>query len=298
MSLAGMFGFRARVWLFFLLGLLGLRVATETGLQCAPGSQASKPAASNPGLAAVRVPFEVGEQFTYLVSWKVFDAGIATLTLAEKTIFRNEEVYKISAAVRSTGIVSALFQVVDVFESLFHGRDLCSRQIAKNIQEGRRHRSTLVSFDPKTRQARMEDKDMNRPDLPATRTTSSIPGCVQDVISALYLIRTKNLRVGDLIRLPINDGGRTYDVGVEVQAQEEVKTPAGAFQTFRLEPKVFDGLFKNKGRMFVWLTNDNKKIPVQLKAKINIGTITAALTQVHRPPAWRPMPPTKATPQP
>ncbi len=141
MSFAGILGFRARAWLFFLLGLLGLGVATETGLQPKPvASQASRPAASNP--AAVRLPFEVGEQFTYLVSWKVFDAGIATLTLAEKTVFQNEEVYKINATVRSTGIVSALFQVVDVFESLFHRRDLCSRQIAKNIQEGRRHRST------------------------------------------------------------------------------------------------------------------------------------------------------------
>jgi hypothetical protein len=293
MSSARIFGFRARVWLFFLLGLLAIQVVAETGLQpTAAPSQSPKPAAaSKRPQATAHVPFEVGEQFTYLVSWKVFDAGIATLTLAERTVFQNEEVYKISATVRSTGIVSALFQVVDVFESLLHSRELCSRQIAKNIQEGRRHRSTLVSFDPKTLQARMEDRDMNRPDLPPKRTTSPIPGCVQDVISAFYLIRTKNLRVGDLIHFPINDGGRTYDVGVEIQAQEEVRTPAGAFQTLRLEPKVFDGLFKSKGRMYVWLTNDNEKLPVQLKAKINIGTITAALTQMDRPPTWRPTPP-------
>ena len=80
----------------------------------------------------------------------------------------------------------------------------------------------------------------------------------------------------------INDGGRTYNVEVEVQAQEEVRTPLGVFQTFRLEPKVFDGLFKTKGRLFVWLTNDAARMPVQLKAKVNIGTITVALTQVNQ----------------
>ena len=100
----------------------------------------------------------------------------------------------------------------------------------------------------------------------------------------VYAIRTKNLRVGELVRFPINDGGRTYDVTVEIQAQEEVRTPAGTFQAFRLEPKVFDGLFKSKGRLFVWLTADAARVPVQLKAKINIGTITAALTQVDRIP--------------
>ncbi len=212
------------------------------------------------------------------------------MTLAEKTHLQNDEVYRINATVRSTGIVATLFKVVDVFESLFQSRDLCSRRIVKNIQEGLRHRNTVVLFDPKTRQARMEDQDLNRPDLPAKRTESPIPACVQDVLSALYVIRTRNLRVGDLVQFPINDGGRTYDVNIEIQAQEEVRTPAGTFQTLRLEPRVFDGLFKNKGRLFIWLTNDEARMPVQLKAKINIGTITAALIQVDGPATLRPAP--------
>jgi len=242
-------------------------------------------AVQKPGVTAGQVPFEVGERFTYNVSWKVFDAGIATMTLAEKTSFQNEETYRINATVYSTGIVSALFKVVDVFESFFQARDLCSRRITKRIQEGRRHRETVVTFDAKARRAQMEDRDLNLPDLPPKRTESPVPACVQDVISALYVIRTKTLRVGELVQFPINDGGRTYDVTVEIQAQEEVRTPAGTFQAFRLEPKVFDGLFKSKGRLFVWVTADAARMPVQLKAKINIGTITATLTQADRIPA-------------
>ena len=241
-------------------------------------------AVQKPSLTASTMPFELGERFTYNVSWKVFDAGIATMTLAEKTSFQNEDTYRINATVYSTGIVSALFKVVDVFESFFHTKDLCSRRITTKIQEGRRHRETVVTFDAKARRAQMEDRDLNLPDLPPKRTESPVPACVQDVISALYVIRTKTLRVGELVQFPINDGGRTYDVTVEIQAQEEVRTPAGTFQTFRLEPKVFDGLFKSKGRLFVWVTTDTARMPVQLKAKINIGTITAALTQADRVP--------------
>jgi hypothetical protein len=278
---------------FLLLRLLGDRLVAGSRAQ-----RAAEPPIQNPLSSSRILPFEVGEKFTYNVSWKVFDAGIATMTLVEKTFFQNEEIYKINATVRSTGIVSTLFKVVDVFESFFHSRELCSLQIVKNIQEGRRHRNTIVWFDPRNGQARMEDKDLNRPDLPSRQTSAPIPGCVQDVISALYLIRTKNLRVGDLVHFPISDGGRTYDVGIEIQAQEEVKTPAGAFQTLRLEPKVFDGLFKSKGRMFVWLTNDAQKMPVQLKAKINIGTITAALTQIDRRSASGPYQPAKSRTQP
>ncbi|MGH9429739.1 MAG: DUF3108 domain-containing protein, partial [Terriglobia bacterium] len=244
----------------------------------------SAAAVQHPGLSASTVPFEVGERFTYNVSWKVFDAGIATMTLAEKTTFQNEEAYRINATVYSTGIVSALFKVVDVFESFFQARDLCSRRITKKIQEGRRHRETVVTFDAKARRAQMEDRDLNLPDLPPKRTESPVSSCVQDVLSALYVIRTKTLRVGELVQFPINDGGRTYDVTVEIQAQEEVRTPAGTFQAFRLEPKVFDGLFKSKGRLFVWVTADAARMPVQLKAKITIGTITASLTQADRIP--------------
>jgi hypothetical protein len=267
-----------RVLLAVMAGVAGylfLRMSVPSWTEAA----VQKP---NPTTSAA--PFEVGERFTYNVSWKVFDAGIATMTLAEKMSFQNEETYRINATVYSTGIVSALFKVVDVFESFFQARDLCSRRITKKIQEGRRHRETVVTFDAKARQARMEDRDLNLPDLPPKRTESPVPSCVQDVISALYVIRTKTLRVGELVQFPINDGGRTYDVTVEIQAQEEVRTPAGTFQAFRLEPKVFDGLFKSKGRLFVWVTSDAARMPVQLKAKINIGTITATLTQADRLP--------------
>ena len=256
-----------------IAGILLLRFAVPGG---------NTVAAQKPSLTAV--PFEVGERLTYNVSWKVFDAGIATMTLAERTTFQNEDAYRINATVLSTGIVSALFKVVDVFESLFYVKDLCSRRITKNVQEGQRHHETVVTFDAKARLARMEDRDLNRPDLPLKRTESPLSSCVQDVISALYVIRTKPLRIGELVQFPINDGGRTYDVTVEVQAQEDIRTPAGTFEAFRLEPKVFDGLFKSKGRLFVWLTTDATRRPIQLKAKMNIGTITASLTQADRIP--------------
>ena len=237
--------------------------------------------------APTALPFQVGEKLSYNVSWKIFDAGIATMTLVDRVWYQNEEMYKVNATVRSTGIVSTLFKVVDVFESFFHAKELCSYRIMKNILEGKRQRSTIVTFDRRSLTARMEDKDLAKPETGVKVVESSIPACVQDVISALYVVRTKNLKVGEQIHFPISDGGRTYDVVVEIQAQEEIRTPAGSFQTLRLEPRVFDGLFRSRGRLFVWVTNDKVKMPVQLKARMNIGTITAALTQVDKTPPAR-----------
>lgn len=240
------------------------------------------PLSDKPSSPLSTLPFEVGEKLSYDVYWKIFDAGTATMVLADRVWYQNEEMYKVNAVVRSAGIVSSLFKVVDVFESFFHTKELCSYRILKDLQEGRRHRSTVVTFDRRSLTALMEDKDLTKPESGIKRVESSIPGCVQDVISALYVIRTKNLKVGESVHFPISDGGRTYDVIVEIQALEEIRTPVGSFQTLRLEPRVFDGLFKSRGRLFVWVTNDRVKMPVQLKARMNIGTITAALSQVSK----------------
>jgi Protein of unknown function (DUF3108) len=268
-----------------LFSVIALPGTLETGPATQTSSQKHPPAKG--GLA-----YPIGEKFTYVVSWKVFDAGIATLSLADRFHFQNEELYRITATVRSTGIVSSLFKVVDFFESHMSVGELCSRGIVKNIQEGRRQRTTALSFDNKKRQARMEDIDLNRPELPPKHSESPIPACVQDVVSAFYFVRSQDLKVGETLRFPINDGGKTYDVDVEVQAVESVKTPAGVFQAFRLEPKVFGGLFRNKGRLFVWLTNNSEKTPVMLKARIAIGTITASLTNSERAPTIQ-APPSK-----
>jgi hypothetical protein len=268
--------------LLLVAGLAAFAALAGVQPHTADSAQAPPPKTSP---TVENVPFQVGETFTYIVSWKIFDAGIATLTLADRVHSQNEDVYRFRAIARSTGIVSTLFKVYDIFESQVNVKDLCSRKIVKNVQEGRRQRTTIVTFDHKSHQSRMEDIDLTRPELPPKRSETSIPLCVQDVISAFYFVRTKNLRIGETLRFPINDGGKTYDVDVEVQAVEAIKTPAGTFQALRLEPRVFGGLFKKKGRMFVWFTNDAERIPIQLKAKIAMGTITASLTKVDKAPS-------------
>ena len=115
-----------------------------------------------PSSAPSTLPFEVGEKLSYDVSWKIFDAGTATMVLVDRVWFQNEEMYKVNAVVRSTGIVSTLFKVVDVFESFFHTKELCSYRIMKDILEGRRHRNTVVTFDRRSLTARMEDKDLTQ----------------------------------------------------------------------------------------------------------------------------------------
>jgi hypothetical protein len=67
---------------------------------------------------------------------------------------------------------------------------------------------------------------------------------------------------------------------VEAQEREVVKTDAGTFKTVRYEAFLFDNvLYRRQGRLFVWLTDDAQKLPVQVRIRLPfyIGTVTLLL---------------------
>jgi hypothetical protein len=82
--------------------------------------------------------------------------------------------------------------------------------------------------------------------------------------------------------LPVNDGSKTYEVTVEVQAREPIQTPLGNREAFRVEPKVFGGLFKRKGRMLIWFSDDAQHLPLRIKFLVSIGSLTGTLRSVSQ----------------
>jgi Protein of unknown function (DUF3108) len=84
--------------------------------------------------------------------------------------------------------------------------------------------------------------------------------------------------------VPLNDGGVTTEVSVEVQAREEIDTPLGRRWAFQLEPTVFGKLYKRRGQMLIWLSDDEQRVPLRIKAMISVGTITGTLESLSGPP--------------
>lgn len=228
----------------------------------------------------VKLPFAAGEKLRYNVRWRLLPAGQAELTLAKEDGPSGS--WKATAKANSIGYVSNIYKVEDEYQSLFRNPAFCSTGIRKVINEGERHREVTIQFDPRRRLALLRDQDVAGKTSPK-QEQFGIPDCVYDILSALYYVRTQPLQIGHALDFPLNDGSPTKRIRVEVQAQEEIQTEIGKFQTIRVEPDVFSGnLFKEKGRMFVWFSSDSSRIPVQLRAQIGIGTITALLAGVER----------------
>jgi hypothetical protein len=234
-------------------------------------------------------PLIPGEKLTYDITWSVFHGGEVTSTLRSGGA---PDTYDVTTTARSAGVVSLLINVNDELHSFFNAQTLCSQRITKKINEGTRHKDTLIVFDYIRRLALLDERDLSLPGAPAKHAENEIPPCVEDVVTGYYYLRRQHLEIGHTIELPVNDGSKTQQVVVEVQAREKVQTPLGTFDAFRVEPKVFNSLFKRKGRMLIWFSADDQQLPLRIKAMISLGSITGVLRSVsHVPPNASPAKP-------
>ncbi len=228
-------------------------------------------------------PFAPGEKLTYDVTWSIFRAGEVSATL-QRTTSGADDAYEVVTTARSQGFVSLLYDVQNEFRSFFDPQSVCSQRIEKSINEGRRHKQTQIVFNGGRQLAILDEHDLTHPKEPAKHVENAAPSCTEDVVTAFYYLRRQDFQVGKVIRLPVNDGSRTYDVAVEVQARERIQTPLGLREAFRVEPKVFSGLFKRKGRMLIWFSDDAQHLPLRIKAMIAVGSITGDLKAVSEQP--------------
>ena len=109
---------------------------------------------------------------------------------------------------------------------------------------------------------------------------TDIPPCTHEVAGGLYFLRTLNLEPGQSALVPLTDGKKSVVAKVEAQQREEVKTSAGTFKTIRYEAYVFNNvLYRRPAHLYVWLTDDQRRLPVQIRVRmqVTIGTITLQL---------------------
>lgn len=214
------------------------------------------------------------QTLTFTVDWRVFTGGTAVFHLE-----RQGEQMKIAATADTVGAVNLLFPVVDRFQSSMNARTGCSAGFSKQVQEGRRKVSTDLTFDPRT--GRQTQIERNLVKGTEKQQSASIPACVTDSLSGIFYVASQRLTVGQDVAFPLGDAMRTVTVTMKVEGKEEIKTPAGTFQTIRVQPTAEEGVVKNRGHIWIWYTDDARHIPVQIRARLFWGTITFHLRSVE-----------------
>ena len=217
------------------------------------------------------------EILNYDVEWRLVTAGKARLQL-NQTPGQDGLGWRVNLHVESAGLVSKLFKVEDDY-AVNLSPALCAVSSQMTSHEGNRQRETKVTFDRDARKASYQERDLARNRVVASQEVDT-PDCVHDVIGGVYFLRTLNLEPGQSTEVAVSDGKKSVMAKVEAQAREDIKAGDTRYQTIRYEIFLFDNvLYRRSAHLHVWLTDDRRKLPVQIRVRmpITIGTITLHL---------------------
>ncbi|HEX8926175.1 MAG TPA: DUF3108 domain-containing protein [Terriglobales bacterium] len=219
--------------------------------------------------------YPVGETLHYSADWRIWRAGQAVVKLEP-----NGNEMHITGTADSSGVVAVLYRVYDRYDSYFDRLTFCSSRIVKHSEEGLHKRETTVRYDAARGRAVLDERNLRNNQT--KHEEHEIPPCVTDALSGIYYLRTLPLAPGNTYEFPANDGGKTVIVKAVVEAREEVKTEAGTFHTVRVQPSSESGLLKQRGKVWIWYTDDPQHIPVQMRTRMFWGTLTVQLTRIDR----------------
>lgn len=245
----------------------------------APSASSSVPVVSAPSIVKPRAEYAlpVGQTYVYSGIWRVFNSGTASLHM-EKMPAGTQ--VRITGAADATGTTALLYKVQNRYQSLLDPATFCSQSTSRQIQEGFRRVDTNIAFDYPRGKAVLDQKNLKKKE--SKHEEHSIPPCVTDVLSAIYYVGSLPLETGKVYSFPLSDGGDTVTVNARVEAREQVKTPAGTFPAIRVQPEAASGLLKDKGKIWIWYSDDAARIPVQARAHLYWGTLTFTLLRVDR----------------
>lgn len=153
-------------------------------------------------------------------------------------------------------------------------------------EQGKRVRTTESTFDRSLGKMTWTSRDPNNPSAEPRHAITDFSGQLQDLLSAIYFIRTQPLEVGKTFEVFIGDGGRVYKVPVKVVEKKRMKTILGRVDVLRVNPELFgpDRLIdKEKGEFSIWITDDARHIPVGGRVKIDYGTFDIKLKRIVNP---------------
>ncbi len=235
-----------------------------------------------PAVLAAPAALPAHESLDYTVEWRLVTAGKAHLVWSA-TPHHSDPGWQADLHLESTGLVSKLFKVNNDYVSNL-ASDLCTSGSYLKAEEGNRRKVTRVTFDRVTHKAKYTEQDLDKKTVVHAREID-IPACVHDVLGGLYTLRTLNLQPGQTTQVAVSDGKKSVMARVDAVQREDVKTPAGAFKTIRYEAFLFnDVLYRRYGHLYVWLTDDARRLPVQIRVRLlfTIGTITLQLEKEEK----------------
>ncbi len=279
------------------LGRMGRRpgvawaIGVSAGLALVMGAVWAGTAGAAAGAEGERV-LRTGEKLVFDVTWMGIKAGEATLEARGVVQFNGQPAYHLVTTAQSTPFISKFFRLEDRSDSYLAWGPLRSLQFEKQLREGNYRHNSQTAFDHDRKVATFRYLDFGPVPKNVTKVEEAekytkfvyqefplSPGAL-DELSVLYFVRTLRLVEGQTVTAKVFASKKNWDLEVKVLRRETLETVLGPRETLLVEPLLkFEGIFQQKGRVLVWLTQDAERIPVLMKSEIKIGSFVSTLTR-------------------
>lgn len=219
--------------------------------------------------------FATGEWFKFRIHYGVITAGYATLELKE-AVRNNKKVHHAIGRGYTTGMSRFFFKVEDLYESYFDKDSGMPYQFVRKINEGGYTKDQEGFFNQGADKVLLKDykKKVER--------TFEVPNNTMDVVAAFYYLRNypgiDNLQSGQSITVDMFFDDETIKFKLKYLGRETIKTKFGNVSCMIFRPLVQSGrVFKEEESLTVWISADDNKIPMRIKASLAVGSLKADL---------------------
>ena len=219
--------------------------------------------------------FDVGEWFKFRIHYGIVNAGYATLEVKED-VKNNKKVFHAIGRGYTTGMTKLFFKVDDDYESFFDKESGNPYQYIRKIDEGGYKKNEEGFFNQTNDKILVKDyKNKNEKTIP-------VPNNVQDILSTFYYLRNHptidKLKIGESISIEMFFDGETTKFKLKFIGKEDLETKFGIVSTMIFRPYVQAGrVFKEQESLTVWISDDDNKMPLRIKASLVVGSIKADL---------------------
>ncbi len=188
--------------------------------------------------------------------------------------------------VSSKGFFAKLFNLRfrERMESVVDPISFAVQNTKRLDEQGKRIRSSEAVFDHVAGKVVWTETDPGNPSRPPRTISSEFTGPIQDILSAIYYLRTQPLQLGKTMELLVSDSGQVYQVPIRVVEKKRIETVLGKVDALRLDVELFGPrrMIQSEGQFSIWFTEDARRLPVSARVKNEYGTFDIKLKKVLR----------------
>jgi len=214
--------------------------------------------------------FTVGENLNYDVYYGPIVAGSATIAVPSYESYSDRKCYRLEFTMHSAKFFDLFFKVRDSYYSLMDVSGLFPWKFEQHVREGGYKRDFTAWFDQRNHTAKSSEGG-----------PYDISPYTQDIVSTFFYARTLNydtMKAGQEVHFSNFYENKVYPLDVRFLGNQDLRTKAGKFHCQEIEPIIVKGgLFRNTGKILIWITDDSLKLPVKVQTQVVIGSVSAEL---------------------